>query len=117
MLATDLILQKIQSINGIKNSIIVGRDGLIIDSFFYETVDKDLFSAHVLSIFSQITKQAKRFNPNVPKIIIIETDEIVAFIIEIKISDEGMIIYTEFKVGLDIINTIDILKETFKTFA
>lgn len=110
MIATDLILQKIKTLDGIINSVVISPEGLIIGSFFSEEVDKDYFSATVLSIFNQVVKQSSRFGKKNPDVICVETDNSIIMLIEMKMEDP-FIIYAEFKPELDTVKLNDDVKE------
>src|SRR5215210_2682224 len=100
MLATDLILQKVQSLGGVKGCLIVGVDGLVIDSIMPQAIDKELVSALISAIYTETAKQSNRFKRGKPEIIIMETDDTVMTIIQITVDNELLNVFTEFKKGL-----------------
>jgi len=116
MLATDLILQKIQSLSGVKGCLVVGTDGLVIDSILPQSLDKDLVSALVSAIYTETYKQSMRFNRGQPKIIIMETDDSVLTVIQISVDKEILYVFTEFKKGLDTTSIMESLKSVTSTF-
>ncbi len=110
MLVTGLIIDQIKEISGFKSCIIVGQDGLPIDSFISDDTDKNLLSALVSSMFEQITKQSNRFNKKNPKTSIIETDSAVLSITKIPIDGEPFVVFSEFEFNSEsiyILNSIN----------
>lgn len=107
MLATGLIIEKIKDISGFKSCIIVGKDGLSIDSYIAENDDKNFISAIVSSMFSQINKQSNRFHKKNPGTSILETDLAVFAITKIPIDAEDFIIFIEFVHNSDSIFILD----------
>jgi predicted regulator of Ras-like GTPase activity (Roadblock/LC7/MglB family) len=117
MLTTDLILQKIQTLDGVKGCLIVGVDGLVIDSILpLQPLDKDLISALVSSIYTETAKQSARINRQQPNIIIMETDDSVLTIIHITLDNEIFNVFTEFKKGLDTTQIYDDLRSVTDSF-
>ncbi len=116
MLATDLILQKIQDLGEVKGCLIVGQDGLAIDSNLPESTDKELISAIISAILTETAKQSTRFKRGKPNIIIMETDNSVLTASQINIENESMIIFIEFKLGLDTTQIMNSLKQITRIF-
>jgi predicted regulator of Ras-like GTPase activity (Roadblock/LC7/MglB family) len=116
MLATDLILQKIQGLGGVKGCLIVSVDGLVIDSITPDALDKDLISALISSIYSDTSKQSVRLNRGQPKIIIMETDDSVLAITHITMDNEPFNVFTEFKMGLDTTQIVESLRTVTNSF-
>ena len=116
MFATDLILQKIQSLGGVKGCLVISVDGLVIDSIFSESLDKDLISALVSSIYNETAKQSGRINREKPKIIIMETDDSVLTIIQLIVDKEILNVFTEFKKGLDTTQIVEALRTVTNSF-
>lgn len=116
MFATNLILQKIQSFNGVKGCLVVGVDGLVIDSILPESLDKDLISALVSSIYNEAAKQSGRINRGKPKIIIMETDDSVLTVLQVSVDKEVLNVFTEFKKGLDTTQIMESLRTVTNSF-
>lgn len=111
MLATELIIEKLKDISGFKSCIIVGQDGLSLDSFISDNEDKNFLSAIVSSMYNEINKQSNRFSKKDPEISIMETDQAVLAISKMPIDTETYIIFNQFEQDSDSISIMESLKQ------
>ena len=116
MLATDLILQKVRDVYGVKGCLIVGEDGLVIDSILPEGADKEFYSAIVSAIFTESNKQSNRIGRGSPHMLTIETDDSTMVIIKLTIDNEILNVFTDFKIGSDTTQIIESMKKLTEIF-
>lgn len=107
MLATELIIEKLKEVSGFKNCAIVTQEGLSIDSYFTEEIDKDFLSAITFSMYSEIEKQSKRIGRNEPKTSIMETDANLLAITTIPMQGESFVLFSEFSHDTNPITLMD----------
>ncbi|MFN8670984.1 MAG: roadblock/LC7 domain-containing protein [Candidatus Sericytochromatia bacterium] len=70
----DTLLVDINNVQGIKGSMIVGKDGLVIANTMTEDVDKDLVGALTSSLFTNIDNQIKKIRKGNLKKLTVETE-------------------------------------------
>lgn len=111
MLATELIIERMKELSGFKSCVIVGQDGLALDSYIPDDTDKNFISAVISSMFSEINKQSNRINRKEPKTTVMETDQAILAITQMPIQGEPFIIFSEFS---STSNSIDIMDSVNK---
>lgn len=116
MFATDVILQKVRDLGGVKSCMIIGSDGLVIDSVVPTAMDKELVSALATAIYNETDKQSSRFKRGHPEVMVIETDTSMIAIMEVFIDTEKIHIFIDFKSGFDTVQILDSLKGLSKLF-
>ncbi|MEK7434441.1 MAG: roadblock/LC7 domain-containing protein [Cyanobacteriota bacterium] len=70
----DTLLVDINNVQGIKGSMIVGKDGLVIANTMGPDVDKDLVGALTSSLFTNIENQVKKIKKGALKKLTVETE-------------------------------------------
>ena len=116
MLATDLILQKIQKLRSLKETLIVGQDGLLIDAILPPDSDREILSARMLAIFNETNKMFSKMKIGTPKIMVMETDTDIIAIAQIKMGAEVFNVFNSFKQNVDITYIMNFLEEVVASF-
>lgn len=114
MLATDLIIKRIKPLRGVNSCIVVGQDGLVIDSFFSQEEDKDLLAARIFAVFTETTKQFSRMNIGKPKFIVMETSDLNFSLCQMLLGGEIINVFIEFDLTIEIPELIRNIKGILK---
>lgn len=99
----DTLLVDINNVQGIKGSMIVGKDGLVIANTMSEDVDKDLIGALTSSLFSNIDNQLKKVKKGNLKKLTVETELGIYILTEIDMGT--LIVFSEDKQKINFSNT------------
>jgi hypothetical protein len=99
----DTLLVDINNVQGIKGSMIVGKDGLVIANTMSEDIDKDLVGALTSSLFSNIDNQLKKVKKGNLKKLTVETELGIYILTEIDMGT--LIVFSEDRQKINFSNT------------
>jgi predicted regulator of Ras-like GTPase activity (Roadblock/LC7/MglB family) len=110
----DTLLKTVNKINGINGSMLVSKDGLVLANALPESTDPNLVSAVLSSMFTNIDVQSKRMQRGNIKRFTIETDEGGLSLMQVDLSGESLLIFTEFGKDIDLNDINQALDNTVK---
>lgn len=98
----ETLLNNINQINGVKGSMLVSKDGLVLENKMPEDVDPNLISAVLSSMFTNIEVQSKRMQRGNVQKFSIETDSDVLTLTQVQTSNETLLVFCNFDKDADL---------------
>jgi len=98
----DTLLKNVNQINGISGSMLVSKDGLVLANSLPESIDPNLVSAVVSSMFTNIDVQSKRMQRGQLARFTLETDQESISLMQVDVNGEMLLILSQFGKDVDL---------------
>lgn len=92
----DSLLKSIGQINGVQGGMVVSKDGLVLANSLPDTIDPNLVSAVLSSMFTNIEAQSKRMQRGKVKRFSFETEQEVLSLTEVDVNGEKLLMFGQF---------------------
>ncbi len=97
----ESLLKSVNAIKGVQGSMLVSKDGLVLVNSMPDSVDPNLISAVLSSMFTNIDVQSKRMQRGKLKRFFIETDQETISLVEVDANGDVLLIFSQFDKDID----------------
>jgi predicted regulator of Ras-like GTPase activity (Roadblock/LC7/MglB family) len=98
----DALLKNVNQISGIRGSMLVSKDGLVLANSLPESTDPQLVSAVVSSMFTNIDVQSKRMQRGQLRRFTVETEHEGLTLMQADLNGETLLVFSEIDHEVDL---------------
>ena len=98
----EALMKNVSNIDGVKGAMLVSKDGLVLANSMPDSVDPNLVSAVLSSMFNNIDVQSKRMQKGTLRRFSIETEDETLTLTEAGVGNDSLLVFSQSVKDLDL---------------